>query len=311
MRHAKAALALVVVTVALLATPVVLPALEKTPPDLRHAQVWMPTDIPSMDIKAGPANPDSIYSGDTVRCQWVYKKMSGLSPKFACRVGEDEIKVKYGFANGEVQGEVAATRLLWALGFGADQMYPVKVICAGCPKTVGGILQTNGERIVDPAAMEWKMPGKELSPWSWKELDMVDDSVGGAPRAHRDGLKLLAIFLQHTDSKSAQQRLICLDQGRPAKGARCESPFMLIQDAGLTFGRANTFNANPIGAMNLTGWSSTPVWKPGTDKCIGNLPKSYTGTLDEPVISEEGRQFLAALLGQLTNQQLAVTSPRF
>ena len=57
------------------------------------------------------------------------------------------------------------------------------------------------------------------------------------------------------------------------------------------------------GAFNLVAWRQTPVWKDSTG-CIGNLPKSFTGTLDDPLISEEGRRFLAALLTQLSDRQI-------
>src|SRR6185369_15771759 len=123
------------------------------------------------------------------------KKMDGNTPKFACRVGEgDEVKVKFGGSNGEVYGEVLSTRLLWALGFGADRMYPVKVICRKCPERLGGILRENGDRIFDPAAIERKMEGKELDSdgregWKWSELDKVSEEAGGASRAERDALK--------------------------------------------------------------------------------------------------------------------------
>jgi hypothetical protein len=290
--------------IAMMAVPTVLPAVQRKDA-IKHAQVWTATNIPSMDIKAGPRPPLAELSGSTVNCKYIDKRLGGRSPKFACLLGEEELKVKFGGNNGEVYGEVAATRLLWALGFGADQMYPVRVICTGCPSAFGGIVQTSGDRIFDPAAIEWKMPGMELSDWSWRELDTVDESAGGAPKAQRDGLKLMAVFLQHTDSKAQQQRLICVDDGPVTNSAECQHPFMLIQDAGLTFGKANTFNANPVGAMNLTAWSSTPVWKPGSDKCLGNLPKSYTGSLDDPLISEEGRQFLSDLLGQLSDAQIS------
>ena len=39
-------------------------------------------------------------------------------------------------------------------------------------------------------------------------------------------------------------------------------------------------------------------------RCVGNLPKSLSGTLDDPLISEEGRRFLAGLLAQLTDTQI-------
>ena len=77
----------------------------------------------------------------------------------------------------------------------------------------------------------------------------------------------------------------------------------MISDVGLTFGRANRSNANATGGVNLTAWSKTPVWKED-QRCVGNLPKSFTGTLDDPAISEEGRRFLANLLVQLSDRQI-------
>ena len=37
---------------------------------------------------------------------------------------------------------------------------------------------------------------------------------------------------------------------------------------------------------------------------MGNLPKSWTGTIDNPVIHEAGRKFLSDLLAPLTDKQL-------
>ena len=39
-------------------------------------------------------------------------------------------------------------------------------------------------------------------------------------------------------------------------------------------------------------------------RCVTNLPKSLTGTLKNPSITEAGRRFLADLLAQLTDTQL-------
>ena len=149
--------------------------------------------------------------------------------------------------------------------------------------------------------------------WSWNELDLVDEHAGGATRAQRDALKLLAAFIQHGDTKPEQQRLICRDEPKePAKEKKshgkggpmpCEHPVMYLHDVGLTFGRANKLNQDPVGAMNLVEWSRTPVWK-DTAACVGNLSKSLSGTLEDPPISEAGRQFLADLLVQLSDEQL-------
>ena len=272
---------------------------------IARAQVWMPTDVATMDIRAGLKRADGFPFRATIACDYLPKQLSGASPKFACRVGdEDELKVKFGGTNAEVYAEVAATRLLWALGFGADQMYPVKVICRRCPATLAGMARDNNEWVFDPATVERKRPGREYpgeEGWAWTELETVNPEVGGAPRAHRDALRLLAVFLQHTDTKPQQQRLLCLDDA--ADGSKeCQRPLMMVNDLGLTFGRANTFNLNEK-AMNLAEWSTTPIWK-GEAGCVGNLPKSFTGTLENPVISEDGRQFLATLLGKLTDTQI-------
>ncbi len=100
---------------------------------LRRAQVWMPGDIASRNIKSGPRTESASIPKPRSRATTSKTKQTG-TPKFDCAISpDDKMRVKYGEQNGEVYSEVAATRLLWALGFGADRMYPVKVICNGCP----------------------------------------------------------------------------------------------------------------------------------------------------------------------------------
>lgn len=274
---------------------------------LKRAKVWMPTAIPAKNLKAGPTDPGAFSFQQTISCTYEDKQLGGKSPKFACLLGKDDsLKVKYGVANGEVYGEVAATRLLWALGFGADRMYPVRVICRGCPEPLGGERLKTGETLFDPAVIERKLPGAEFEEdpgWSWRELDEVDEKKGGSPKAHRDGFKLLAVFIQHTDTKPEQQRLLCLDEPNLKVPLRCMNPLLMLNDVGLTFGTASNFNTNKTSGVNFKAWDSTPVWKHSWG-CTGNLPMSMTGTLNDPVIGEKGRQFLAGLLTQLSDKQI-------
>src|SRR5207237_6503368 len=102
-----------------------------------------------------------------------------------------------------------------------------------------------------------------------------------------------------------QQRLLCLDnvKGEKSSATSCEHPFMMINDVGRTFGKANTFNRDLPGSVDLKAWSSMPIWKDKTG-CVANMPRSMTGSLENPKISEPGRKFLADLLGQLTDAQI-------
>jgi len=312
---------LVFILIAGLEIPTIV-ASAQSPKDYRatviaRAQVWEATNIPSMDLKTGPKGEKAFTFAAPVTCTYVNRKLKGKTPKFDCRIEpDDEVKVKYGGNNGEVYAEVVATRLLWALGFGADRQYSVRIVCRGCPASFGGVVRSPQESVFDPAMIERKMPGAAFEPndgWSWDELNLVDENAGGATRPERDALKLLAVFMQHGDNKPEQQRLSCRDQPKEKgqektttrKGGQmpCEHPFMYLHDVGLTFGRANILNQDVIGGMNLVEWSRTPVWK-DTAACVGNLPKSLTGTLVDPPISEEGRQFLADLLVQLSDEQL-------
>src|SRR6185503_19260543 len=56
---------------------------------------------------------------------------------------------------------------------------------------------------------------REQKGWGFFELDTVDPSKGGAPRAHVDALRLFAVFLAHWDNKAENQRLVCLSTRWP------------------------------------------------------------------------------------------------
>jgi hypothetical protein len=278
---------------------------------IRRAAVWTPTDVATMNIRTGRGGPGSFEANALVECVYVEKDLSGSTPKFTCALPTGEqLKVKYGAANGEVYAEVAATRLLWALGYGADDVYPVRVRCQGCPpddRKSGEAASQDGVQYYEFAAIERKWPGRELEDrrgpgWDWAELNLVDPASGGAPLEQRDALKLLAVLLQHTDSKREQQRIVCLDEDTTSR-AGCQRPFMLINDLGKTFGRANAFNRDTPGSVNLEAWRKVQVWADDRG-CRARLDKSVTGTLDNPVISEGGRAFLAERLNRLTDLQL-------
>jgi hypothetical protein len=278
---------------------------------IKHAQVWHRTTVPSMNVTLGPQGTGAFLPNATVRCAYYKETFTGATPKFGCALSDDDrVKVRYGRDNNEIFAGVAATRLLWALGFGADALYPVRVICRGCPPALEGERTATGETRFDFAAIERKMPGREMEApsvgpgWAWPELELVDERAGGAPRAHRDALKLLAVMLQHSDNKAEQQKLLCLDKETSKHHlGKCSDTLMMIHDVGLTFGTSTLMNSQQRSSTNLQEWAKTPIWK-DPEHCVGNLPPSQTGTLNNPIISEAGRKFLSDLLEQLSDRQL-------
>jgi hypothetical protein len=286
---------------------------------MERANVWRSLNTSSLNIVKGPNLPAGERVPSQVTCTYVHpdKPLTGDTPKFLCDLGGgDVVKVKYGEKNGEVYAEVAGTRLLWALGFQADVMYPTKVTCKNCPAdpfAVSGVgwqktsPKDGATRVYDPAVIERaggtniEVPGFEG--WAWPELDKIGTSPGGATRAQLDALKLLAVFIQHSDSKPDQQDIVC-DDGKKQKDARgnetCASAWLVIKDLGVTFGKSTRMNSSK---MTLADWESVPIWK-DANQCIGDMPRSLTGSLENPKISEAGRRFLSDRMMQLRDRQI-------
>jgi hypothetical protein len=250
-----------------------------------------------------------------VRCTFVEPRHESLghTPKFHCRHERATLKVKWGEDNGEVYAEVAGTRLFWALGFGADRDYPVRVECSGCADDPWRDRKPHPGHVPPvfaPAVVERKLPGRTIAErrdqgWTWAEFARIDPAAGGAPRAHTDALKLLGAFVQHRDSKADNQRLTCLPDGvvdTPGGTRDCRKPFMLIHDLGSAFGGPSLFATHK---MSLDAWRAAPVWKDAR-RCIANVTSERDATdgLDLPRIGEDGRRFLATLLGALDERQI-------
>lgn len=287
---------------------------------LQRAHVWQAIDTRSLDLAAGPPLPSALRIGAELTCGFVFpeKPLSGNTPKFLCEARPgDVVKVKYSEKNGEVYAEIAASRLFWALGFKADRMYPTRISCQGCPADPFGASKKDwhlgkpenvGRYRFDPAAVERPFPGSAIEVqgfegWAWPELDTVSPRAGGASRAHVDALKLLAVFVQHSDTKPEQQELVCAPGGvrRNRAGTEtCTSPWLVVKDLGVTFGKATAFNTS---TMDLDDWSGARIWREGAP-CVGDLARSATGSLENPRISEEGRRFLAGRLLLLSDRQV-------
>jgi hypothetical protein len=281
---------------------------------LSRAAVWQPPRVRVSQARFDddPRQPKQIA------CTFLITELGGTAPKFDCRLDSGErIRIKYG-RSPEIPSEVASARLLHALGFGADEVLLVEQVrCYGCPAepflTMKGLGIAGAEELYakvqdtkqfkdfEWAAVERKHYGRpieteDLEGWAFFELDLIDPKKGGAPRAHVDALRLLAVLMAHWDNKSENQRLVCLSERDWPDGGRCSRPFAMLQDVGAAFGPRK---------IDLPEWEKVPVWddRKACKTSMDGLP--YHGATFKPVtISEAGRMHLASLLGQLSDAQI-------
>jgi len=316
---------------------------------LAHATIWrQPRPLSPDDVLDGPRGVfpytfTHATSVDGVTCAFTTpgKELSGRSEKFECRSEDGHIlRIKYwdaenGSGNREVFASVVATRLLWALGFNAVPVLPIKVRCQGCPANpMTGQGETRDRRYIGLMEIRLPMPvivsGENLEQgWSWHELD---DAIASLPpgderlrqRTYFDALTLLAVLIQHGDRKPEQQALDCEEPVDSTRGevlvgdgsARtlllehsglpaCPRSAVTMVDVGATFGGAGRLSRESTAKMNFEAWRRKPVFVDGT--CRGRLTVSMAAGRNgepDPLISEEGRRFLVEQLRRLGPEQV-------
>jgi len=315
---------------------------------LARAGIWTGTASRSPDeILAGPTGVFPYSAANAlggVRCAFVTPgdSLGGQSPKFLCATGQGRrLRLKYWdreheSGNREIFAVVAATRLLWALGFDALHALPMNVVCDGCPRNPATGEGPRGSRSYAAAMSVYPPRGPWIlshevpdQGWSWRQLD---DAINTLPpgaertrqRTHFDALTLLGVFIQHGDRKSEQQALYCdavvdmtAGERRTSKerglgailversdSSACSAPRVVLSDVGATFGGAGRTSSGRSATMDLEEWRNKAVFKPSDGGvCRGWLTVSLTAGRDgegDPEISEDGRRFLLEQLHRLT-----------
>lgn len=320
------------------------------------ADTWLgDSNVGRKNILLGPSNDLIKEWNQKITCDFVepdpQTQFGGMTPKFDCAQvvnGKRQIfRIKYdpasqviaggvGRRNLEVWGEVLSSRLLWALGFPADRVYPVQVECRNCPaepwtyikertgtltareKAIGFVrtdllgkpeLSARATRIFTPALIKFRYDGPIIesnqdSGWAWSEMyENMSNPKRQLP--YRDALSIVAAFIQHADNKAEQQRIVCRTAGDYIAGS-CQKPLLMIQDVGSTFGRgwAPLKGDIRLNKVDLEKWVSVPLWS-DLEKCEVNFNGVPNASVrNEQKVSEEARQFVAELFRQLKPEQI-------
>ena len=194
---------------------------EKEPP--AKPVLWRnPGDIASLDLRYGPGSPDLA---PVAPFTFVEEDKGGESPKFEVR---DANGVRWSVKLGEeAQAETVATRLVWAVGYFAEEAYYFdEVRVEKLPRLSRGREFVEGD-VVRGARFEPRREDvKRGKTWGWNKGHFNDTR-------EMDGLKVLMILLNNYDAREANNRVIYTDAPSGGREAR-----FYVTDLGATLGRA-------------------------------------------------------------------------
>ena len=299
---------------------------------LATAKIWSdPGNVTPEMVTAGrplkqSEGLEAARRGEPLPCTFATpgKELGGNTPKFACKTsGGTTIRVKYSDGskdgNREIFSAVVAAKLLWALGFVSDPIYPITLDCRDCPANPMSGEGTRARRsylaTFQPEMTRLVMvEGEDADQgWRWGEVDEAIANLPEGPlrarqRMHFDALTLLGVFIQHGDRKPEQQRLECRSALDPSAGdthplkdkddgppvfferpdaSACSEPVIALQDIGATFGGAGKMSKASTAKMNLKSWTNRPVFKPAKSSSSGGVPECH-GNLTVSMAAGEG-----------------------
>jgi hypothetical protein len=300
------ALLLTLVSFSLLQTPALAQKSGKGKESSGTHVLWRdPGDIASRDLKYGPGSPELAPQPPFF---FVEETKAGESPKFKVRDARD---VVWGVKLGpEAQSETVATRLVWAVGYFAEEAYyfdEVKV--ENMPRLSRGREYVIG-RTVRGARFEPDREGVSEGPeWSWRDSPFEDSR-------EMDGLKVLMILLNNFDARKGNNHILYTD----AAGGR-EARYV-VTDLGATLGRAGGLGGKRV-KNDLEAYLSTKFVRGVDDGVVefdfdtrprgfGHLsvlhPKYYRGEVKKESamrgIPVEHAAWIGSLLSQLGDEQL-------
>jgi len=238
------------------------------------AIVWQQVDITSRDTLRGPAS-------DGLAPALAKVKLLGKQP------GGNNLKYRVEDANGrewvvkiadESQAEVAANRLLWAIGYRTeiDQIVP--------RISIDGIGNYNNAR--------FEARAKEISRgerWSW-----TNNPLAGTKEF--DGMRLMMALVNNWDLKDDNNAII-------SEGGKT---YVIVSDMGSSFGRLAISNTSRSGrSVSKAEHYAEANFIKGVNGGMVELDYRGGGAEHLKGISVENARWLAGLLTQLSDKQIS------
>lgn len=180
-----------------------------------------PGNISRRDLLYGPGSPEIAPVGPF---RFVEEDKSGESPKFEVRDARGDLwTIKLG---PEAQAETVSTRLVWAVGYFAEEAYYFdEVRVDNLPRLSRGLEYIVGDTVRGARFEPKRRNMKRGSTWDWQKNPFKNSR-------ELSGLKVLIILLNNFDAHSGNNRIIYVSSAR-GREAR-----YYVSDLGATLGRA-------------------------------------------------------------------------
>jgi hypothetical protein len=259
----------------------------ETDPDA-PAVLWkQPENIASLDLSYGPGGPENVpdLSG---KFTYVKRDAKGTQKKIIVKDDKGgEWVVKFG---PEARPETAATRIVWAMGYHADEDYFVK--------------RVHIEGLKDDALnVRFKRRHygyKDIGNWSWETNPFIGTR-------ELDGLKVLMVVLNNWDLKLDNNKIV--EATGKKSGADRDEKIYYVGDLGATFGKTGSL-AREFGIPHQHGSKDKPgqyarqSFVDGVSD--GTVRFHYKGKDRSTVetISIDNAKWMGGLLMQLSDKQL-------
>ncbi|MGH9401916.1 MAG: hypothetical protein ACRD2P_07410 [Terriglobia bacterium] len=200
-------------------------AKEKTAESAPGAVLWRyPTDIASRNLFYGPGGKQHAPGATFI---FVSEDFSGSNPKYEVRdLAGNKWKIKLG---PEARPEIAATRLVWAVGYFTNEDYYIpEVQVQNLPSHV-----KRGQKWIGPGGImrdvrlkRYPKGEKKLGDWQWKH----NPFIGAQPF---NGLRILMAVINSWDLKDDNNAVY--QEARPGR-PNLPSRIYMVKDLGSSFG---------------------------------------------------------------------------
>lgn len=250
--------------------------------------MWFdPGDVASLDLFWGIGSPDKAPKPPFT---FVKEDVSGTNPKIKV-VDANGMKWNMKFDE-EVHAEVAASRLVWAMGYMVEESYFVP---SGKVEGVSGLGRAKKFVGSDGSfrnAMFEKRPEditRRATPWDWDRNPFTGTK-------ELSGLAIIAVLLNNWDAKVDNNNVLAM---RDESGAVKE--WYLVADWGGTFGKMG-------GVFSHSKWDPEAYAQQAFVKGVsgGRLNLNYSGKGGSVMksVPVEHAQWISARLSQLSDEQI-------